>query len=115
MNKQDQGKRKLAAMAAGFDVRYIPEQPYGFCGGWYKFASDATHKTKTLWRPETDKADSFDLMVACGIVVTRCGESVIAESAWAPEVLHVEEGYDGEAYMKVVFYGAVKIGRSMEL
>ena len=104
MNKQDQEEHRLAAKAAGFDCEYDSD-------------FDAMHNTTTGngWHPKIRKDDSFDLMVACGIVVNRCGESVIAESDWAPEVLHVEWGYNAEAYMKVVFYGAVKIGMAMEL
>ena len=63
------------------------------------------------WHPKTNMAESFHLMVACGIDVSQCEEDVIAQSDW---IVCTVLGHQTQSYMQAIFQCAVAIGRRIE-
>ena len=111
MTPQDREEHRLAAMAAGIDADYVD-------GGFDRFyrVNDKVVRIRD-WRPKTDKADSFDLMVACGISVDSHIDGYAVFSSWREGVEDINvqpEDAFTESYMKAVFDMAVEIGRDKE-
>jgi len=102
MNDIDREEHRLAALAAGYEFR----AKYSPALYWRKIDSD----TWTTWQPKINKADSFDLMVACGLDFAKVHGGYIcyhkAVRASAKDVT--------PSTHEAIFNCAVEIGRSME-
>ena len=68
-----------------------------------------------VWQPVTNKSDSFNLMVACGMDVDAGGTIVFSVVGKAMASVHLKDYNDdkGLATMWAVFLCAVEIGRAM--
>ena len=108
MNKQDQEEHMLAALAAGYEFEAYSN---------FVVVKKKGEEVFSMWRPKTNKANSFDLMVDCGIGVDSHIDGYAVFSSWREGVedINVQPEYaDSEHYMHAVFNCAVAIGRSME-
>jgi hypothetical protein len=106
---------ELAANAAGYQLEEIRgvlkrwvDSKTGMGGGWLP------------WHPVTDKSDSFDLMVACGILPfwSELHCSCVVNRGKRGDLFNMVNYKDhnndkGLATMWAVFLCAVEIGRAM--
>ena len=107
MNNQEREEHRLAALAAGYEFR----DKYSPALYWRKIDSD----TWTTWQPKINKADSFDLMVACALELdVYSQEHIVCFTKQDSTVEGESLGLFAESYMQAIFNCAVAIGRSME-
>ena len=83
-----------------------------------ELAAKAAGYKPNIWYPVTDKSDSFDLMVACGIELMYFDDHVSAHSDFLMGIsfcvdLKEHNNDKGLATMWAVFLCAVEIGRAM--
>ena len=108
MTNDEQEEYRLASKAAGFEITYengCLQQIEMFRGHLPNYVD---------WKPKTDKGDSFDLMIACSITVTRHGNVLMIKSDGARGVVFCKYGDQDDSFMKAIFDCAVEIGRGME-
>jgi hypothetical protein len=102
---------ELAAKAAGYKL------------SWFRREGFEPQPTigDGAWHPTTDKSDSFDLMVACGISVSFEPENDLVTAtdtySWEYSSIDIKPEHNnndkGLATMAAVFLCAVEIGRGM--
>jgi hypothetical protein len=99
---------ELAAKAAGIVIDHWSEHT------GTPFVVYSEHEFHA-WQPVTNKSDSFDLMVACGIepMFHDCAVSALSGSDFHTDPVYWLDQDKGLATMWAVFLCAVEIGRSL--
>ena len=105
MTPQDREEHRLAALAAGYEVAFRDGRCMVVIVEKYNYLS------RSEWQPKINKADCFDLMVACGMSIDFCEGLVRSDDM---QITVGFEPYDSEAAMQAAFNCAVEIGRDKE-
>lgn len=110
MTNNEQEEYRLAALAAGIDIMLHDRGFRNITG-----SNPMTNiYSLPMWRPKTDKADSFDLMAACRMDLFLSSGSVRASNGESVSGIYQSDKPIDEQAMEVIFMRAVSIGRSIE-
>ena len=112
MNDIDREEHRLAALAAGYEVKRDSDMDTDFL-----MDGDRVVAIEGQWSPKTNKADSFDLMVDCNIIGGFSKTEQKAMAAHPYTGVECETGGHNTAandLMLAIFNCAVAMGRSME-